>query len=68
LYGSTKVAIEQAMDETKQQEETVLTGHRYLVSKVIERRPEDFEYILQGIVNMVPKALDELYPILEKIG
>jgi riboflavin synthase alpha subunit len=68
LYGSTKVAIEQAMDETKQQEGTLLTGHRYLVSKVIERRPEDFAYILQGIVNMVPKALDELYPILEKIG
>lgn len=68
LYGSTKVAIEQAMDETKQQEGTLLTGHRYLVSKVIERRPEDFAYILQGIVNMVPKALDELYPILEKFG
>lgn len=68
LYGSTKVTIERAIEETKQQDGTPLTGHRYLVSKVIERRPEDFTYIIQGIVNEIPKVLDELYPILEKVN
>jgi hypothetical protein len=67
LYGSTKVTLERAIEETRQQQGELLTGHRFLVGKVIERRPEDFSYIVQGIVNEFAKVLDELYPVLEKI-
>ncbi len=67
LYGSTKVAIERAIEETKQQEGKPLTANRFLISKVIERRPEDFAYIVLGLVNEVAKVLDDLYPVLEQI-
>ncbi len=67
LYGSTKATIERAIEETKQLEGTTLTANRYLISKVIHRRPEDFTYIIQGLVNEISKVLDELYPILERI-
>jgi hypothetical protein len=45
-----------------------LTGHRFLISRFVERRPEDFTYILPGLVNEVPRVLDELYPVLERIS
>lgn len=68
LYESTKVTIEHAIDETIQLQGVPLTGHRFLVSKLVERRPEDFTYVLPGLINEVPKVLDELYPILERIS
>jgi hypothetical protein len=67
LYGSTKVAIERAIEETKHLEGTPLIANKYLISKVINRRPEDFAYILNGLVCEISKTLDELYPILERI-
>lgn len=67
LYGSTKLALENAIAETQQLERTPLTGHKYLVSKVIPRRPEDFAYLLKGLVAEVSKDLNELYPILALI-
>jgi hypothetical protein len=68
LYGSTRYAFETAIEETKQQEGKLLTGHRYLVSKVIERRPEDFTYIARGIVNEAARDINELYPVLALIN
>ena len=67
MYGSTKLALENAIKETQQLEGTPLTGHRYLVSKVIQRRPEDFAYILKGILAEVSKGITELYPVLSII-
>jgi hypothetical protein len=67
LYGSTRLAFENAIEETKQQEGKPLTAHRYLISKVIERRPEDFTYIVKGIVNEAAMDLNELYPVLALI-
>jgi len=67
LYGSTKLAFENAITETARLEGAPLTGHRYLVSKVIERRPEDFAYIVKGLVGEVSKVLNELYPVLALI-
>ncbi len=68
LYGSTKATIERAIEETVQLEGAPLTGHRFLISRFVERRPEDFTYILPGLVNEVPRVLDELYPVLERIS
>lgn len=68
LYGSTRYAFETAIEETKHQESKRLTGHRYLISKVIERRPEDFTYIVKGIVNEASRDLNELYPVLALIN
>jgi hypothetical protein len=67
LYSSTKIAIERAIEETKQLEGNPLTANRYLVSKVIKRRPEDFAYVINGIVDEISKTLAELYPILVNI-
>ncbi len=67
LYGGTKIAIERAIEETKQLETTPLTANKYLVGKVINRRPEDFTYITKGLVNEISNDLNELYPILERI-
>jgi hypothetical protein len=67
LYGSTKMVIERAIEETKQLEGTALTANRYLISKVIKRRPEDFAYIIDGIVDEISKTINELYPTIEKI-
>ncbi|MCW3999415.1 MAG: hypothetical protein NWE93_04170 [Candidatus Bathyarchaeota archaeon] len=67
VYGSTRLAIENAIEETKQMEGTALSGHRYLISRVIQRRPEDFTYIAKGIINDAARNLNELYPILELI-
>jgi hypothetical protein len=68
LYGSTRYAFENEIEETKQQEGKPLTAHRYLISKVIERRPEDFAYIVKGIVNEASRDLNELYSILALIN
>jgi hypothetical protein len=59
--------LERAIEETKQQEETPLTANKYLISKVINRRPEDFAYVINGIVDEISKTINELYPILERI-
>jgi hypothetical protein len=67
MYGSTRISIENAIEETKQLEGTALSGHRYLIAKVIQRRPEDFTYIAKGIINDAVRNLNELYPILESI-
>lgn len=68
LYGSTRLAFENAIEETKGQERKPLTAHRYLISKVIDRRPEDFTYIVRGIVNEASRDLNELYPVLAIIN
>jgi hypothetical protein len=67
LYSSTKLAIEGAIEETKQLGGDPLTANRYLISKVIERRPEDFAYIIRGLIDEVAKDLNELYPLLALI-
>ena len=67
LYSSTKMAIERAIEETRQLKETPLTANRYLISKVIKRRPEDFVYVINGIVDEISKTLNELYPTIERI-
>ncbi len=67
LYGGTKIAIENAIEETKQLQGAPLTANRYLIGKVINRRPEDFTYIVKGLVNEISNDLNELYPILERI-
>jgi hypothetical protein len=67
LYGSTKITIERAIEETRQLEGTLLTANKYLISKVIKRRPEDFAYVIDGIVDEISKTLNELYPIIERI-
>lgn len=68
LYGSTKISLENAIEETKQLEGTPLTANKYLVGKVIKRSREDFAYILNGIVDEISKTLNELYPTLEQIN
>ena len=68
LYGSTKINIENAIEETKQLEGTPLTANKYLISKVIKRSREDFAYVLNGIVDEISKTLNELYPTIEQIS
>jgi hypothetical protein len=68
LYGSTKINIENAIEETKQLEGNPLTANKYLISKVIKRSREDFAYILNGIVDEISKTLNELYPTIELIS
>ncbi len=68
LYSSTKMTIEGAIEETKQLEGTPLTANRYLISKVIRRRPEDFAYIINGVVDEIAKTLNELYPTMALIN
>jgi hypothetical protein len=67
LYNSTKMALERAIEETRQLEGTPLTANKYLISKVINRRPEDFAYVINGIVDEISKTINELYPTLERI-
>ena len=67
LYGSTKIAIERAIEETKQLEANPMTANRYLISKIIERRPEDFTYVVRGLIGEIIKDLNELYPIIALI-
>ena len=68
LYGSTKISIENAIEETRQLEGTPLTANKYLISKVIKRSREDFAYVLNGIVDEISKTLNELYPTIERIN
>jgi hypothetical protein len=67
LYSSTKTTIEKAIEETRQLKGTPLTANKYLISKVIKRRPEDFTYVINGIVDEISKTLNELYPTIECI-
>ncbi len=67
LYGGTRMSIEQAIEETKRMDGKPLTAHRYLIGKVIDRRPEDFTYVVKGTINEASKALNELYPIIALI-
>ena len=67
LYSSTKMALERAIEETRHLEGTPLTANRYLISKVIKRRPEDFAYVINGIVDEISKTSNELYPMLSLI-
>ena len=67
LYNSTKMALERAIEETRQLEGTPLTANKYLISKVINRRPEDFAYVINGIVDEISKTINELHPTLERI-
>jgi hypothetical protein len=68
LYGSTKISIENAIEETRQLKGTPLTANKYLISKVIKRSREDFAYILNGVVDEISKTLNELYPTIERIN
>jgi hypothetical protein len=68
LYSNTKVTIERAIEETRQLEGIPLTANKYLISKVIKRRPEDFAYVISGIVHEISKTLNELYPTIELIN
>ncbi len=68
LYGSTKISIENAIEETRQLEGTFLTANKYLISKVIRRSREDFAYVLNGLVDEISKTLNELYPTIERIN
>lgn len=63
-YSSTKRTIQTAIDETRHLQETPLTANRYLIGKVIKRRPEDFAYVINGLVDEISTTLNELYPIL----
>ncbi len=67
LYGSTKLALENAIIETQQQNGKPLTAHKYLISKIIQRRPEDFAYMVKGLIDEMAKDLNELYPVLALI-
>ena len=67
LYSSTRIALERAIEETKQLEGKPLTVNNYLISKVINRRPEDFAYAINGIVDEISTALNDLYPTLALI-
>ncbi len=67
LYGSTKIDLEKAIEETKQLEGTPLTANRYLIGKIIHRRPEDFTYIVKGLIGEISKSLNDLYPIMALI-
>jgi len=68
LYGSTKITIEKAIEETRQLEGTPLAANKYLISKVIKRRPEDFAYVIDGIADEISKTLNELHPTIERIN
>ena len=68
LYGSTKISIENAIEETRQLEGTALTANKYIISKVFKRSREDFPYILNGIVDEISKTLNEMYPTIEHIN
>jgi hypothetical protein len=68
LYSSTKLTIERTIEETRQLEGTPLTANQYLIGKVIRRRPEDFAYVITGIVDEISKTLNELYPTIERIN
>jgi hypothetical protein len=67
LYSSTKMTIEKAIKETKELEGVPLTANKYLISKVIKRRPEDFAYVINGLVDEIAKTLNELYPTIALI-
>jgi len=67
LYGSTKFAIERAIEEVQQLEGNPFSANRYLISKIINRRPEDFTYIVKGLIDEISKVLNELYPALAVI-
>ncbi len=67
LYSSTKMTIEKVIEEARLLEGTSLTANKYLISKVIKRRPEDFTYVIDGIVDEISKTLNELYPTIERI-
>ncbi len=67
LYNSTKLAIERAIEETKQLEGSPLTANRYLISKVINRQPEGFIFIIKGLVDEISKVLNDFYPIIVMI-
>ena len=68
LYGSTKINIENAIEETIQLKGSPLTANKYLICKVIKRSREDFAYILNGIVDEISKTLNELSPTIERIN
>ena len=68
LYGSTKITIESAIEETKQLEGTSLTANKYLISKVIRRRPGRLCLCYKRIVDEISKTLNELYPTIERIN
>jgi len=61
------MAIEKVIEETRQLEGTPLTANQYLISKVIKRRPEDFAYVIDGIVDEISKTINELYPTIAHI-
>jgi len=67
LYSSTKMAIERAIEETKQLEGSPLTANKYLLSKVMSRQPEDFTYVVKGLIEEISKGLNDLYPVLAMI-
>jgi len=67
LYGSTKISIERAIEDTINLEGSPLTANKYLISKVINRSREDFAYVLNGIVDEISKTLNELYLTLDRI-
>ena len=67
LYSSTKMTIEKVIEETRQLQGTPLMANKYLISKVIKRRPEDFTYVIDGIVDEISKTLNELYPTIERL-
>ena len=67
LYSSTKMTLERAVEETRHLKAAPLTANRYLISKVIKRRPEDFACVINGIVDEISTTLDDLYPMLSLI-
>ena len=67
LYSDKKKDIERAIEETRQLDGKALTAHRFLIGRVIKRRPEDFPSIIDRIVEESSKTLDELYPIILRI-
>ncbi len=68
LYGSTKMSIENAIEETRKLKGSPLTANKYLISKVVKRSREDFAYVLNGVVDEISKTLNELYPTIERIN
>jgi hypothetical protein len=67
LYSSTRMTLERAIEETRHLERTPLTANRYLISKVIKRRPEDFACVINGLVDEISTTLNDLYSILSLI-